>query len=172
MNPEHRRCRAVLTHLASPQHAGPPPLISTPAAALDAAEPAAPPMRPLSAAQIAQFAEMGYLVLNIDELEPELHARIYEYARINQKGSVFTPGQISETTAAQEALESEPELTPEQRLQFRNDFAAVSTSPTILGAMHSLLGPDFVGFVDDVQGGRIKPTVVGKEDGVLDGRFV
>ena len=122
---------------------------STPAGAV--------PIRPLSQSQIEQFCRDGHLVLHISEVPDEVHARIYEHGRINQKGSVFTPGQRTKEARAADALM--PELTHEQRATFRQDFAAVSQSPTILGAMHSLLGPDFVGTVDQLQGATPSPDV-------------
>ena len=115
------------------------------------------PIRPLSQSQIERFCRDGHLVLHISELPDELHARIYEHGRINQKGSVFTPGQRTKVAPATDALM--PELTHEQREMFRQDFAAVSQSPTILGAMYSLLGPDFVGTVDQLQGASPSPDI-------------
>lgn len=119
---------------------------------------AAPGLRPLSQSQIEQFCRNGHLVLHITEVPDEVHARIYEHAYINQKGSVFTTGQRAAEARAADALL--PELTQDQRAMLRQDFAAVSQSPTILGAMHSLLGCDFVGTVDELQGATSAPNVV------------
>ena len=116
---------------------------------------APPELRPLSQSQIEQFCRDGHLILHISEVPDEVHARIYEHARIHQKGSVFTTGQRpDEARVAEELL---PELTQEQRTIYRQDFAAVVGGPTILGAMHSLLGSDFIGTVDELQGGPPPP---------------
>jgi hypothetical protein len=151
-----RRLQRLCGHLTSSRSCPvkPAPQAASTAAAAPPPGPAVaggPGLKPLSESQIEQFCRDGHLILHISEVPAEIHARIYEHARINQKGSVFTPGQLTaEGRMAEAAL---PDLTPEQRAMFRQDFASVAQSPTILGAMHSLLGPDFVGTVDELQGG-------------------
>ncbi len=71
---------------------------------------------------------MGFLILPIDEVDPAVHARIYEHARINQKGSVFHDAQKGQDALAAEAAIQE-ELSPEQKRIFRDDFVRDARPP-------------------------------------------
>ena len=102
----------------------------------------------LSVEQVRQFVKNGYLVLPIDEVSPGVHRRIYDHALVNQNGSVFNSNQRAEEEPPPTKI-----LTREQERQFASDyFEGVARSPTIMGAMHSLLGPDFCGSARRLQG--------------------
>eukprot|EP01052_Picozoa_sp_SAG31_P016570 SAG31_NODE_1102_length_9897_cov_16.273015_10_plen_141_part_00 len=118
------RLAVLLRHL--PQGTAPalrPPLVRPAAEESCARTP--PPLKQLTKAQIEEFARMGYLVLPIDELDPQVHARIYEHARINQKGGVFTEAQRGADADAPGSSAAQ-ELTSAQKRSFRDDFDTVA----------------------------------------------
>lgn len=134
------RTARVLSHLR-------PASTSSPASSPTAA---GSPLKLLSDEQVAQFVRDGYLILHISEVPAEVHRRIYDHAFVNQGGSVFNKGQHSSL----EEMGDRAQLSPEEREQYASDFfGGVVNSPTLLGAMSSLLGPDFCGFTRDMQGG-------------------
>ena len=167
--PATLRCRRILGHLAPPRASlpsQPEPATTAASAAAAPADPAIsarhPPaaaMKTLSREQVAAFVREGYVVLSIDEVDPDAHARIYEHARVNQGGSVFNGGQNQKEY--NRSAGSLGELTEQQKQLFCEDYLRVAESPTILGAMHSLLGPDFCGFSNHLQGGGGEPGAAG-----------
>lgn len=132
------RCHRLAAHLAFTATSPPPPRTAT--------QQHRHSKKPLSTQQVRNFVRDGYIVLAIDEVPAEVHRRIYDHAMINQGGGLeSTPGPGG---ARQQ------ELTPSQQQQLADDyFGSIAQSPTIMGAMGSLLGPDYCGSVGRLQGG-------------------
>jgi hypothetical protein len=114
---------AVARHLQATGSAG-----ASVGAAASAAEP-----KLLTDEQMRRFIAQGYLTLRIAELGDDFHEALYEHARAefgpNNNGLTGTGGSTDRI----------PELL------------AMVNSPTVVGALTSIIGPDY-------SGGRLEPT--------------
>ena len=80
----------------------------------------------LSDAQMQQFLGQGFLILQPDELEPAFHQAVFENA-----AAEYGPGAGQKGGSHGTTIERVPGLT------------TLIESPTVAGALHSLLGPEY-----------------------------
>ena len=96
------------------------------AAAPTEPDPAGAALKLLDDAQLQTFLGQGFLMLKVEELGPEFHRAVYENAY-----EEYGPGAEEGGGAHGTTIERVPLLT------------ALIESPTVAGALQSLLGPDY-----------------------------
>ena len=158
-----RRLEGLCTHIA-PRSANSPHggLLSSRSAALltegthavdddwlveDAARAAA--RRPLSSAQVEQFVRDGFLILQINDVEPEAHRSIFTAAHRSHRGPVTEAAlqRMEQTTGwprhpeAALPMDSTVQPTADEIQRASAALSAVSRSEVLLGAVRECL-PD------------------------------
>ena len=106
-------------------------------------------LRPLSAAQVAQFVREGFLILQLDDVPAEAHRNIFTACRRGHRSPVTEAGlQRHEASTGRPRhpdaalpADTEERLSEEEIASSAEDFAAVSRSEVLLGAARAPASP-------------------------------
>ena len=138
----NRRLTQVERHVVTHQHDQPVSTPATTAAAAGATSKPAP-MKPLTEQQLKDWIADGVMVMPIEDFSDDFHLSMFERCEELQSHNERLMEPVRSIEDPQERMAAIRNLTRKQVVRELPEITDIVRSPTLSGALHSILGPGY-----------------------------
>jgi hypothetical protein len=136
----HRRLAQVNHHILTP---GQPPPGPSPTGASTTSSVTAKPMKRLTQRQLKDWIADGVMVLPIDDFSDDFHLEMFDRCEELQSHNERLLEPLQSIEDPQERMDAVRNLTRKQVVRELPEITDIVRSPTLSGALHSILGPGY-----------------------------